>query len=451
METQDDNPSISSPPVVPADEPAPAAAPPKDGPLYGVLAEFQSPGALVKAARKVREAGYTQFDCYSPFPVHGIDEAMGIKRTILPLLVFGGGITGLIGGLFLQWYLNAYNWPFSISGKPVWSIPANIPIAFEGTILFSVLTTFFGMWILNRLPQVWHPFFRLDRFAKVSDDGFMLGIEAKDGRFDLAATTRLLKDAGALEVESCYLDPDPAKKTMPRWVYGLIIATTVFALIPFAVIAKARASKSTEPHYHVFSDMDYQDKAKSDAAFDLFPDGRANRGEIPGTIARGQLRAEDDLYRGLASVDPADTRSCLSRQVDKTGAADDLSCEWIEGLPAAIKVDRAFVERGRSRYDIYCAPCHGYDGQGKGAVPQRWAALGNSWEARNLVQAGGVVVKMPNGQLFNTISNGFNTMMGYSAQIPVQDRWAVVLYVRALQRAQNAQLEDDPEFLQSAK
>ena len=411
--------------------PPPTANPPLDGELYGVLAEYPTPGALVKAARKVRDAGYTQFDCYSPFPVHGIDEAMGIKRTILPLLVFGGGFSGLVGGLFLQWYLNAYNWPWNISGKPEWSIPANIPIAFETTILLSVLTTFFGMWILNRLPQVWHPFFRLDRFTKVTDDGFMLGIESRDPRFDPVRTKKLLADAGAEAVEECRLDPDPRSRTMPRWIFGLIMSTTVIALIPFAVIAKARASKSTEPHYHVFSDMDYQEKVKSDSAFDLFPDGRGNRGEVPGTVARGQLRAEDDFFRGLA----------------KAGDAP----KWIEGFPAQVTPTREVAERGRERYNIYCAPCHGYDGRGQGAVPRRVAQLGGNWQARNLVEAGGVAVQMPNGQLFNTISNGYNTMMGYSAQIPTADRWAIVLYVRALQRAQNATFEDDPEFLGSAK
>src|SRR5215467_10993247 len=91
------------------DAPAPSLG---DGELYGVLAEFDTPGALVEAARKVRDAGYKDFDCFSPFPVHGIDDAMGIKRTILPLLVFGGGFTGTIGGLFLQWWMNAYNWPW---------------------------------------------------------------------------------------------------------------------------------------------------------------------------------------------------------------------------------------------------------------------------------------------------------------------------------------------------
>jgi hypothetical protein len=101
-----------------------------EGELYGYLAEYDTPGELVEAAAKVRDAGYTDFDCYSPFPVHGIDTAMGIKRTILPLIVFGGGFTGAIGGLLLQWYCNAHAWTWNISGKPTWSIPANIPIAY---------------------------------------------------------------------------------------------------------------------------------------------------------------------------------------------------------------------------------------------------------------------------------------------------------------------------------
>src|SRR3954468_2787452 len=110
-----------------------------DGPLYGVLAEYDTPGELIEAAKRVRDAGYTEFDCFTPFPVHGIDEAMGIKRTILPVLIFGGGFFGTAGGLFLQWWMNAHNWPWIVSGKPAWSIPANVPIGFETTILMAVL------------------------------------------------------------------------------------------------------------------------------------------------------------------------------------------------------------------------------------------------------------------------------------------------------------------------
>jgi mono/diheme cytochrome c family protein len=391
-----------------------------DGELYGVLAEFDSPGELIDAAKKVRAAGYTEFDCYSPFPVHGIDDAMGIKRTILPMIVFGGGLAGLIGGVLLQWWMNAYNWPWNIAGKPVWSIPANVPIAFEATILLSVFACFFGMWMLNKLPQVWNPLFRSDRFTRVTDDAFLIGIQAKDRQFDHAATAKLLKDAGAIEVEDVHLEGDPARKQMPKWIIALIVASTAFALIPFAIAAKARGSHSSQPHIHIFSDMDFQPKYKSDTTMDLFSDGRSNRGEIAGTIARGSLDADDLFYRGIEAG------------------------QWTLGLPAQLEVNDALIKRGQTRYNIYCSACHGYDGRGSGTVPQRVAASGAAWLARNLVEANGAAVQMPNGQLFNTISNGFNTMMGYAAQIPHADRWAIVLYVRALQRSQNATLDDVP-------
>lgn len=410
-----------------------------DGELYGYLAEYDTPGDLLEAARKVHDAGYTEFDCFSPFPVHGIDPAMGIKRTILPLLVFGGGFTGAVGGMLLQWYCNAHAWTWNISGKPTWSIPANIPIAYECAILLSVFAAFFGMWILNKLPQVWHPLFRSDRFLRTTDDGFFLAIDARDRRFDAAKTRALLQEAHAIAIEDVHHDPDPEKKVMPRWISAFIVASTAFALIPFAVAAKARNSHSPDPHIHIFPDMDFQPYYKSDRPMDLFVDGRANRGEIQGTVSRGNLGEQDDFYRGLEGGNP-----------DGTGA------KWVTGFPKVypdgrpFTVDAQLLERGRQRYDIYCAPCHGYDGRGQGMVPTRVAAGGGNWQARNLVEApqadgaGGVVVQMPNGQLFNTISNGFNTMMGYAQQITHADRWAIVAYTRALQRAQNAALDDVP-------
>jgi mono/diheme cytochrome c family protein len=409
---------------------APQAAPAQpEGELYGLLAEFETPGALVNAARKVRDAGYTDFDCYSPFPVHGIDDAMGIKRTILPLIVFCGGIAGTIGGAFLEWWMNAYNWPWNVSGKPVWSIPANVPIAYETTILASVLTTFFGMWMLNKLPQVWHPFFKLDRFLKVTDDGFMLGIEATDKRFDVSRTKTLLEGAGATAVEECHYEPDPDRRKMPTWIWAFIIATTVMAMIPFAIIAKARVSKSEDPHWSIFPDMNTQPKQKSDSADDIFADDRANRGEIPGTVARGFLKEDDPSYwYGCdGDCDP-----------DRVG---DTKPKWITGLPSQIQGDRADLERGQERFQIYCVPCHGYDGEGKGTVPTLLSQAGQIWQPANLTDPR--IVALPNGQLFNTISNGRNTMRGYASQIPVEDRWKIVLYVRALERSQHPTLPED--------
>ena len=169
--------------------------------LYGLLAEFETVDAVVDAAAAVRSAGFTRWDVHSPFPIHGIDHVMGIRPTILPWLVLGGGLSGLVGGIGLQWFCNAYSYPLLISGKPLWSLPANIPVAFECTVLLSALTTVFGMLALNRLPTLYNPVFKSERFRRVTDDRFFIIVDASDRQFDEAATTDLLTKSGALAVE----------------------------------------------------------------------------------------------------------------------------------------------------------------------------------------------------------------------------------------------------------
>jgi len=169
--------------------------------IYGVMAEFDAVGPFLAGARAVREAGYRRWDTFSPFPVHGIERAMGIKRTILPFIILGGGITGAGVGLLLQWWMNAHNYPLNISGKPLWSIPANIPVVFELTVLFSAFGAVFGMLALNRLPELHHPLFTSDRFRRVTTDRFFILIERSDPHFDLQETTRFLGSLGGLNVE----------------------------------------------------------------------------------------------------------------------------------------------------------------------------------------------------------------------------------------------------------
>lgn len=169
--------------------------------LVGLLAEYESVDEILKAARAVRRAGFTRWDVHSPFPIHGIDYAMGIKSTILPWLVLGGGLTGLTTAIWLQWYCNAFDYQFLISGKPVWSFPANVPVMFELTVLFSALTAVFGMLGLNHLPQLYNPLFKSARFKRVTSDRFFVVIDASDKKFNEEETTRLLTEAGAVSVE----------------------------------------------------------------------------------------------------------------------------------------------------------------------------------------------------------------------------------------------------------
>jgi len=174
---------------------------PRAGGCYGYLVSFASVEQLLQAAARVRDAGYTRWDAHTPFVVHGLDKAMGIRPTILPYLVFGGGLTGAACGILLQWFTNAHDYPFLISGKPIFSLPANIPVAFETTVLFSAITALVGMLALNLLPQLSHPLHGSRSFKRATDDRFFISIEARDPIFDPAATRELLESLGGSAVE----------------------------------------------------------------------------------------------------------------------------------------------------------------------------------------------------------------------------------------------------------
>ena len=168
--------------------------------LYGLMAEFDTATELVDAARKVRDAGYRKTDAFSPFPLHEIDEALGIKRSILPYLIFAGGITGLMTGIGLQFFVHVYEWPIIVGGRPHFSLPAFIPAAFELTILFSAFTAVFGMLFLNGLPSPYHPVFNVPRFALATREKFFLIIESADGHYEYEKTRAFMDGLGAQEV-----------------------------------------------------------------------------------------------------------------------------------------------------------------------------------------------------------------------------------------------------------
>jgi hypothetical protein len=172
--------------------------------FYGLMAEFDNPTALVAAAEKARLAGYRQMDAYSPIPIEELGEALGLRRTRLPLLVLLGGIGGGLGGYGLEYWTQAVAYPMNVGGRPFHSWPQFIPVTFETTVLGAALAAFVGMWALNRLPQPYHPVFNVPAFARASTDRFFLCIEATDPRFDRSATWRFLESlhpVGVSEVE----------------------------------------------------------------------------------------------------------------------------------------------------------------------------------------------------------------------------------------------------------
>jgi hypothetical protein len=169
--------------------------------LAGYLAEFDSVDAILAAAEKVRDAGYRRWDVHTPFPIHGMDDAMGIHPTILPWLVLIGGLSGMLGGLALQVYTNAIDYPFLISGKPLVSLPAFIPVIFECTIAGAAFTAVFGMLALNKLPMLYNPLFKSERFRRVTNDRFFVVVDATDPNFEEGETLKLLESLNPVAVE----------------------------------------------------------------------------------------------------------------------------------------------------------------------------------------------------------------------------------------------------------
>ena len=168
--------------------------------LYGVMAEFEDPNALIAATQRAHQAGYRRMDAYSPYPIEELHEALGARHTRLPLIVLIGGLCGCIGGYWLQYWVATMAYPLNIGGKPFHSWPAFIPITFECTILVAALSAVLGMLALNGLPMPYHPVFNVSRFALASRNRFFLCIEAKDPQFDLEGTRQFLETLEPREV-----------------------------------------------------------------------------------------------------------------------------------------------------------------------------------------------------------------------------------------------------------
>ena len=288
-----------------------------DSKLVGLLAQFDDPESLVAACNEAREAGYKKMDAYSPFPVHGIDPAIGIKRTILPLIVLGAALTAVMVGLGLQLYTNSSEfdaltpfpgYPFKISGKPIFSIPANIPVTFEIIVLTSAITTFLGMWILNRLPMFANPLHRISRFKRVTNDKFFLCLEAKDEKFNRSASEDQLNKWGAVAVEE--VRQDLTDNDLPKWIPTAAILGAILLLLPPAAIFSQWGQTNRHPRLHVVPDMDWQHKFKTqtmspnvangrDDVDLLYADLRSARRPVDGAIAFGSLDTDSELNYGI--------------------------------------------------------------------------------------------------------------------------------------------------------
>jgi mono/diheme cytochrome c family protein len=210
---------------------------------------------------------------------------------------------------------------------------------------------------------------------------------------------------------------------MPRWLTYLVVILIALSWVPIALIMRARVTTTSKPRIHIIPDMDNQPRYSTQSRNALFADRRAMRPPVAGTVARGTVLGNPALVTGKQGDD------------------------WVTAIPAS--VNSSMLERGRQRYDIFCSPCHGLAGAGDGMVAKRAdELLEGTWTPPTSFHTD-LLRQRPAGHLFNTISNGIRNMPAYGPQIPVEDRWAIVAYVRALQRSQNATVDDVPDDIRA--
>lgn len=216
----------------------------------------------------------------------------------------------------------------------------------------------------------------------------------------------------------------------PAWAVYILVLAVIASFIPLALLAKARFSTSTEPRVHFIQDMDNQPRYNTQAPNPVFADGRAMRQPVVGTVARGQLQDDDHYNRGFSQIRNEDTGTWEVR--------------YFQGMPAQMTIDAPTMKRGQTMFGIYCAVCHGEDARGMGPVFVRAQELnqGAFIQPSNLLDP--AIAAREDGHIYNTIRNGIRSMPPYGSQIKTEDRWAIVAYIRAMQRSQNATLDDVP-------
>lgn len=370
-----------------------------DSKLYAVTALFDTPDKIINAARKTTESGYKKFDVNTPYPVQGMDSAMGMGHSKIGYVTLFFGLSGAIFIFLFMWWSVASNYNLVVGGKPFLSAPALIPITFETTVLLAAVSTFFGMLaVYFRLPDNNHPLHDTDYMRDVSADKYGLVIEAEDKQFDLEKVTEFLKSLGAYKVRGIYY---PEKETYKIFAPTFLIFLAIVAIITSAV---TYITLNKLMYVEPFGWMEFQDKLTAQEGSNIFADGKGMRAPVEGTVARGELPNP---------FTAADTTELLSNPTVPT---------------------KDILELGERKFLTFCSPCHGNFGNGESRLNQQFPV--------GPILVTDRIINYSDGRIYHIITHGQNVMPSYVHQITREERWAIVDYIRVLQRAQNASQSD---------
>ncbi len=378
---------------------------PRSKKLFGLAALYNTPNEIISAASVVAGKGYEKFDVYTPYPLHGMDDAMGMKSSKIGYVSFTLGLTGTCLALLMIGWMSGINYQNIIGGKPFFSLPPSIPITFETTILLTGIATVFGMLILfNNLPKINSPLNETEFMKRISSDKYGIVIKSDDEKFMEADVKNLYMSTGAFDIQNIYYRETNLTTKTPIFEKKFIITILVTAFLT-AVVSYVTLNIVL---YDVvpFDWMWHQPRIDSQSKSDFFSNKYGMRDPVNGTVARGFLPYE---YKGM----PDSTVKFLSNP---------------------LAVSKQVLERGQERFNIYCSPCHGYFGEGDGRLKGQFPKPPSLHSTK--------VQNWPDGNIYHVITNGQNVMPSYAEQVSRDDRWAIIHYIRALQRSKNAKDED---------
>jgi mono/diheme cytochrome c family protein len=370
---------------------------------FAVLGLFSDPHKIVDAANQIRPRKLGRLEAYTPYPVHGLDRAIGLAPSRLGRLVMLMGAIGACLALLFEWWVSAVDYPLVTGGKALFSWQAFVPVIFEVTVLFATFTAGLAMlFAFNKLPFFGHPVLHSKAIKDITRDKLALSIEATSTDFAAQAARQALLDSGAESVEIV---------PVPVWDRSLSLVgflRTIAAIVAACVVAGAGlfAAEKLIPVLPPMLHMHNQPKLNAFRESAFFADGRGMRPSVAGTVARGHLPQ--------AFATPEEAGTLLSNPLPLT---------------------QSVAERGRKVFNDHCAICHGTVGNGVPLLSRAYGGkpgnfLSNEIRAR------------PDGHYFGVLMLGKNAMPSYAADLDKDDRWAAVHYIRILQRAQNAKDED---------
>ena len=377
---------------------------PRSNEVYCVAGLFNTPDEIMIAADKV-SSEYSDFDVHTPYPVHGLDDAMKLKPTKLGYFSFTFGLIGTISALLMIGWMSGIDYQSIVGGKPFFTIPPAIPITFELTVLLSGLTTVGVMlFLLNKLPWTNNPLMDTEYMKRVSSDKFGVIIRASDPKFNKEEAINFLKSAGSYDVSIIdkfeRREDNTRAPIFEKKFLGILVMTAIVVALGTYVTLNWVLFQPP------FDFMWSQEKVTPQQPSTFFSDGFSERIPPEGTVMRGVLPYE---YKGLPD-------------------------SVVKYLSNPLPFSKEVLEKGQNRFNTFCSPCHGYYGEGdsrlRGQFPNPPTL--QSEKVRN----------WSDGNIYHVITNGQNVMPSYASQVSREDRWAIIHYIRVLQRSKNATDQD---------